>query len=210
MRSGSRPVVGKTSTSPPRKPAIVPSTVPARVSCTRVGPPPAEFGRIADAITASLEGSLARLRLDRYGRNELAAEPPEFTAQVREFCYDLVSHLVLDDGLLRDDAADRIEAIGARYQRGKRLAAQIAGIEVRAALVKAVRSFMDGAGLTPMGKLTKLRDLRRSVVDMLLVELVRRGGRTPHERARKARAPTAGRQRRWARRAGGRRRCRRA
>ena len=31
---------------------------------------------------------------------QLAAEPPEFTAQVREFCYDLVSHLVLDDGRL--------------------------------------------------------------------------------------------------------------
>src|SRR6478752_7713181 len=32
---------------------------------TKVRLPPADFGRIADAITASLEGSLARLRLDR-------------------------------------------------------------------------------------------------------------------------------------------------
>jgi aryl-alcohol dehydrogenase-like predicted oxidoreductase len=32
---------------------------------TKVRLPPADFGRIADAITTSLEGSLARLRLDR-------------------------------------------------------------------------------------------------------------------------------------------------
>jgi L-galactose dehydrogenase/L-glyceraldehyde 3-phosphate reductase len=32
---------------------------------TKVRVPPGEFGRIADAITSSLEGSLARLRLDR-------------------------------------------------------------------------------------------------------------------------------------------------
>jgi len=31
---------------------------------------------------------------------QLAAEPPEFRAQVQQFCYDLVSHLVLDDGRL--------------------------------------------------------------------------------------------------------------
>jgi protein phosphatase len=31
---------------------------------------------------------------------QLVAEPPEFTALVREFCYDLVSHLVLDEGRL--------------------------------------------------------------------------------------------------------------
>src|SRR5256885_3073315 len=31
---------------------------------TKVRVPPAEFGRIADAVTASLEGSLARLGLD--------------------------------------------------------------------------------------------------------------------------------------------------
>src|ERR1700684_2427633 len=32
---------------------------------TKVRLPPGEFGRIADAVTKSLEGSLARLRLDR-------------------------------------------------------------------------------------------------------------------------------------------------
>src|SRR6478672_9238599 len=32
---------------------------------TKVRVPPGEFGRIAEAITASLEGSLARLRLER-------------------------------------------------------------------------------------------------------------------------------------------------
>ncbi len=32
--------------------------------------------------------------------SQLAAEPPEFTAEVRTFCYDLVSHLVLDEGRL--------------------------------------------------------------------------------------------------------------
>ena len=32
---------------------------------TKVRVPPGEFGRIADAVTTSLEGSLARLRLDR-------------------------------------------------------------------------------------------------------------------------------------------------
>src|SRR3954447_13072229 len=32
---------------------------------TKVRVPPGEFDRIADAVTASLEGSLARLRLDR-------------------------------------------------------------------------------------------------------------------------------------------------
>src|SRR6267154_751046 len=32
---------------------------------TKVRLPPGEFGRIADAVTMSLEGSLARLRLDR-------------------------------------------------------------------------------------------------------------------------------------------------
>jgi len=31
---------------------------------------------------------------------QLAAEPPEFRAQVQQFCYGLVSHLVLDDGRL--------------------------------------------------------------------------------------------------------------
>jgi len=31
---------------------------------------------------------------------QLAAEPPEFRAEVQRFCYDLVSHLVLDDGRL--------------------------------------------------------------------------------------------------------------
>jgi protein phosphatase len=31
---------------------------------------------------------------------QLAAEPPEFRAEVERFCYDLVSHLVLDDGRL--------------------------------------------------------------------------------------------------------------
>ncbi len=31
---------------------------------------------------------------------QLAAEPPQFRAQVQQFCYDLVSHLVLDDGRL--------------------------------------------------------------------------------------------------------------
>src|SRR6266536_4525823 len=39
---------------------------PANVAVgTKVRLPPSEFGRIADAVTASLEGSLARLRLDR-------------------------------------------------------------------------------------------------------------------------------------------------
>src|SRR5258708_13530972 len=32
---------------------------------TKVRLPPSEFGRIAEAVTMSLEGSLARLRLDR-------------------------------------------------------------------------------------------------------------------------------------------------
>lgn len=32
--------------------------------------------------------------------DQLAAEPPEFRAQVERWCYDLVSHLVLDDGNL--------------------------------------------------------------------------------------------------------------
>ncbi len=41
-------------------------------------------------VSHGLETTLARL----------AAEPPEFRAQVQEFCYDLVSHLVLDDGRL--------------------------------------------------------------------------------------------------------------
>ncbi|MGI8537607.1 MAG: polynucleotide kinase-phosphatase [Mycobacteriales bacterium] len=31
---------------------------------------------------------------------QLAAEPPEFRKEVEQFCYDLVSHLVLDDGRL--------------------------------------------------------------------------------------------------------------
>ena len=31
---------------------------------------------------------------------QLATEPPEFRAQVQQFCHDLVSHLVLDDGRL--------------------------------------------------------------------------------------------------------------
>ncbi len=31
---------------------------------------------------------------------QLATEPPEFRAQVQQFCYNLVSHLVLDDGRL--------------------------------------------------------------------------------------------------------------
>src|SRR6202051_5010633 len=34
---------------------------------TKVRLPPADFGRIADAVTKSLEGSLARVRLDRGG-----------------------------------------------------------------------------------------------------------------------------------------------
>src|ERR1700680_156833 len=39
---------------------------PANVAVgTKVRLPPSEFGRIADAVTMSLEGSLARLRLDR-------------------------------------------------------------------------------------------------------------------------------------------------
>src|SRR6202047_3552885 len=39
---------------------------PAKVTVgTKVRLPPSEFGRIADAVTMSLEGSLARLRLDR-------------------------------------------------------------------------------------------------------------------------------------------------
>src|SRR6478752_117111 len=39
---------------------------PANVAVgTKVRLPPGEFGRMADAITKSLEGSLARLRLDR-------------------------------------------------------------------------------------------------------------------------------------------------
>jgi L-galactose dehydrogenase/L-glyceraldehyde 3-phosphate reductase len=39
---------------------------PAKVAVgTKVRLPPSEFGRIADAVTTSLEGSLARLRLDR-------------------------------------------------------------------------------------------------------------------------------------------------
>src|ERR1700719_2518023 len=39
---------------------------PANVAVgTKVRLPPSEFGRIADAVTTSLEGSLARLRLDR-------------------------------------------------------------------------------------------------------------------------------------------------
>ena len=40
---------------------------PANVAVgTKVRLPPSEFNRIADAVTMSLEGSLARLRLDRY------------------------------------------------------------------------------------------------------------------------------------------------
>src|SRR5258706_8437259 len=40
---------------------------PANVAVgTKVRLPPSEFGRIADAVTMSLEGSLARLRLDLF------------------------------------------------------------------------------------------------------------------------------------------------
>ena len=39
---------------------------PANIAVgTKVRLPPADYGRIADAVTASLEGSLARLRLER-------------------------------------------------------------------------------------------------------------------------------------------------
>src|ERR1700687_6111431 len=61
---------------------------------TKVRLPPAEFGRIADTVTASLEGSLARLRLDRVDifhlHNEITETGGGLALSVRQVLGDVV------------------------------------------------------------------------------------------------------------------------
>ena len=61
---------------------------------TKVRLPPGEFGRIADAVTKSLEGSLARLRLDRVDilhlHNAIADEGGGSALSVRQVLDDVV------------------------------------------------------------------------------------------------------------------------
>lgn len=58
-------------------------------------------GNHENKLVRALDGKAVRVS---HGLAETLAqldlEPPEFTAQVRQFCYDLVSHLVLDDARL--------------------------------------------------------------------------------------------------------------
>jgi len=68
---------------------------PANVAVgTKVRLPPADYGRIADAVTASLEASLARLRLDRVDifhlHNSIAATESESSLSVAQVLDDVV------------------------------------------------------------------------------------------------------------------------
>ncbi len=74
---------------------ILQNLKPANVAVgTKVRLPPGEFGRIADAVTTSLEGSLARLRLDRVDilhlHNAIADEGGEAALSVRQVLDDVV------------------------------------------------------------------------------------------------------------------------
>jgi aryl-alcohol dehydrogenase-like predicted oxidoreductase len=61
---------------------------------TKVRLPPSEFGRVADAVTMSLEGSLARLRLERadilHLHNAISDEGGEAALSVRQVLDDVV------------------------------------------------------------------------------------------------------------------------
>jgi aryl-alcohol dehydrogenase-like predicted oxidoreductase len=61
---------------------------------TKVRVPPGEFGRIADAVTKSLEASLARLRLDHvdifYLHNVIAEKEDASALSVRQVLDDVV------------------------------------------------------------------------------------------------------------------------
>ena len=68
---------------------------PANVAVgTKVRLPPSEFDRIADAVTMSLEGSLARLRLDRVDifhlHNAITETGGEMALSVRQVLDDVV------------------------------------------------------------------------------------------------------------------------
>jgi aryl-alcohol dehydrogenase-like predicted oxidoreductase len=68
---------------------------PANVAVgTKVRLPPSEFGRIADAVTMSLEGSLARLRLDQVDifhlHNAITETGGEMALSVRQVLDDVV------------------------------------------------------------------------------------------------------------------------
>jgi len=74
---------------------ILQTLKPANVAVgTKVRLPESEFGRIADAVTMSLEGSLARLRLDRVDifhlHNEITASGGGSTLSVRQVLDEVV------------------------------------------------------------------------------------------------------------------------